>query len=162
MFSYEYTPTSSSSYRITITPIGYIYLNNITFIVTTIDQPATGLFAADGTQLNSKVYNVSAQLVWYLVQSSFLKGAQSEIVNKLSNVSNGVNQILSLPYLQEIKKTGVFNIFFSGAQLTSSVIVSNTIPAQNAYEGARFWSSFVYFSTPEWQQNLNSSLYIFS
>lgn len=162
MFSYTYTQTSTSSYRVTIAPIGYIYLNNVTFVVTTIAQPVNGLYAADRTQLNPTVYNVSLQLLWWLVQSTVLGTAESEFVNSLSKISDSVNQFFAQPHLQDIKKTGLFNLLFSGAQLTSSAIVSNTIPAQNAYEGARFWSSFVYFYTPDWQQNLNNSLYVFS
>lgn len=74
MFSYNYTATNSSSYLITITPIGYLYLNNITFVVTTIVQPTTGQFAADGTQLNPNVYQVSQSLLWYFVKSANLSG----------------------------------------------------------------------------------------
>lgn len=100
MFSYNYTATNSSSYRITITPIGYLYLNNITLIVTTITQPTTGQFSVDGTQLNHNVYNVSVQTTWWLTQGPTLQGVQSEIVNKLATISDSVNKVFTQPYLQ--------------------------------------------------------------
>lgn len=100
MFSYIYNPTGSSSYQITITPLGYIYLDNATFTVTTIVQPSTGLYAADGTQLNPSVYNVSSSLVWLLIKSPVLRGADSDYIKSLSRLSDSLNQFFALPYLQ--------------------------------------------------------------
>ena len=62
-----------------------------------------------------------------------------------------MNKVSGAKGVQEVKKTGIFAILFSGAQLSSTIILCNTVPAQNMYEGARFWSSFIYFEVPEWE-----------
>lgn len=59
--------------------------------------------------------------------------------------------ITTLPYVQEIKKAGVFSLFMGGAQITSCSILVNTIPSQNMYEGVRFWAMFVFFDVPKWE-----------
>jgi hypothetical protein len=58
--------------------------------------------------------------------------------------------ITTLPFVQEIKKTGVFSLLMGGAQITSCSILVNTIPAQNMYEGVRFWAMFMFFEVPKW------------
>lgn len=55
-----------------------------------------------------------------------------------------------MPGFQEIKKTGLFSMLFSGAQITSSAVLCNTVPSQNFYEGVRFFAMFVYFDVPPW------------
>lgn len=55
-----------------------------------------------------------------------------------------------MPYMQEIKKTGIFAMLLSGAQATSMACLVNNIPSQNFYEGVRLWASFVYFDVPQW------------
>jgi len=67
-----------------------------------------------------------------------------------------------MKYVQEIKKTGVFNLLFSGAQITSGSVLVNNIPAQNMYSGVRFWASFVLFDVPNWEENSNYAKYAFS
>lgn len=44
-----------------------------------------------------------------------------------------MNNFTTLPYLQEIKKSGVFNLLLSGAQITSCSVLVNNIPSQNLY-----------------------------
>ena len=52
--------------------------------------------------------------------------------------------------VQEINKAGLSSIFLPGVQLTSSSILINSVPAQNSYEGARFWGKFVFYEVPGW------------
>jgi hypothetical protein len=56
-----------------------------------------------------------------------------------------------LPFIQELKKAGIFALFLGGAQATSTACLVNTIPAQNFYEGARIWASFVFYDVPPWE-----------
>ncbi len=37
------------------------------------------------------------------------------------------------PVLAEMKKAGVFNMLFSGAQITTTAVFVNSIPSQNMY-----------------------------
>ena len=80
-----------------------------------------------------------------------MSDTEKGVVNGLSKMSDKVLSVTTLPYVQEIKKTGIFAMFMGGAQVTSMVILVNSIPSQNFYEGARFWSSFVQFDVPKWE-----------
>ena len=53
--------------------------------------------------------------------------------------------------IAEAKKAGLFSLLFNGAQITSATVLINTVPAQNAYEGARFWATSVFYDVPEWE-----------
>jgi hypothetical protein len=64
--------------------------------------------------------------------------------------------------VQEIKKTGLFALLFPGAQLCSTVVLHNSIPAQNFYEAARFWASFIYFEVPRWEEGPSLTKYVVS
>lgn len=66
-------------------------------------------------------------------------------------MSNTITNYTSMPYVQEIKKMGIFTLFFGGAQITSSLVLVNNIPSQNLYEGVRFWAQFVFFDVPSWE-----------
>lgn len=66
----------------------------------------------------------------------------------------------TLPYVQEIKKSGVFALLFGGAQITSCSMLVNNIHSQNMYEGIRFWAMFVFFDVPQWEQNSNKTKYV--
>jgi hypothetical protein len=72
-----------------------------------------------------------------------------------------MEEITSQKGTQEFIKSGVFTIFFPGAQLSSTVLLHNPKINQNLYEGARFWGTFVYFSVPPYEENLNRTKYIF-
>lgn len=58
-----------------------------------------------------------------------------------------------MPYIQQIKKSGICALFLGGAQITSCSVLINNIPSQNFYEGVRFWGLFVFFDVPKWQKN---------
>jgi hypothetical protein len=72
------------------------------------------------------------------------------IVDGVANMSETVLSFTTLPYIQEIKKTGIFAYLLGGAQATSLSCLVNSIPSQNLYEGVRLWASFVYFDVPDW------------
>jgi len=42
------------------------------------------------------------------------------------------------------------SLLFSGAQITSCTVFLKSIPAQNMYEGIRFWGIFVHYDVPQW------------
>jgi hypothetical protein len=69
-------------------------------------------------------------------------------MNSFATLSQKTNDFLDLPFVQEIKKSGLFSILFSGAQITSCSVLSNQIQSQNLYEGVRFWAIFVFFDVP--------------
>jgi hypothetical protein len=72
-----------------------------------------------------------------------------------------VSAFTTLPYLQELKKSGLFAFVFSGAQATTTSVLVNNIPSQNLYEGVRFWGMFVMFDVPAWEKNSVRTKYAF-
>jgi hypothetical protein len=78
-------------------------------------------------------------------------------MTSLSTLSTKTNNFLTKPYVQEFKKSGVFNLLFSGAQVTSFSMLSNQIQSQNLYEGVRLFGSFVFFDAPPYEQISNKT-----
>ena len=78
-------------------------------------------------------------------------------MESFSRLATKTNDFLASPYIQEIKKSGVFNLLFSGAQVTSLSVLSNQIQSQNMYEGVRFWAIFVFFDVPPYEQISNQT-----
>lgn len=72
-------------------------------------------------------------------------------------MSDTISNYTTMPYIQEVKKTGIFAFLFSGAQITSCSVLVNNIPSQNMYEGVRFWAIFVFFDVPLWERNSNKT-----
>lgn len=73
-----------------------------------------------------------------------------KIIDTFTLMSDTISNFTTMPYIQEIKKTGIFAFIFSGAQITSCSVLVNNIPSQNLYEGVRFWAIFVFFDVPTW------------
>ena len=86
--------------------------------------------------------------------------AEENIIDGLSETSDGLANYTTKPYVQELKKMGLFLFFFSGAQITSTAVLVNNIPSQNLYEGVRFWALFVFFDVPNWEQNSDKTKYV--
>jgi hypothetical protein len=78
-------------------------------------------------------------------------------MTSFATLSQKTNDFLSLPYVQEIKKSGIFNLLFSGAQITSCSVLANQIQSQNLYEGVRFWAIFVFFDVPPYERISNQT-----
>jgi hypothetical protein len=148
MFNVNYSLLSSSSYRITLYPKTYIFLYNATFTVTTESQPATLDTSVQLMPFKVTNYLMTASLTWFLIKGPPFTSLEIGIMNSFSTLSTKTNNFLTTPYVQEFKKSGVFNLLFSGAQVTSLSMLSNQIQSQNLYEGVRFFAVFVYFDAP--------------
>ena len=61
----------------------------------------------------------------------------------------------TLPYLQEIKKSGVLMLLAPGAQATSLTMLSNQVHSQNHYEATRLFSTGIFFEAPDYEENPN-------
>lgn len=53
-------------------------------------------------------------------------------------------------------------MLFAGAQITTCSVFLKSIPAQNMYEGVRFWGTFVLYDVPQWEQNSKIKNKVFS
>lgn len=105
-------------------------------------------------------YQVSQDLVWFVIKAPDMTEAEKAIINGLSKFSDQISDFTTKPYVQEIKKSGAFAFLFSGAQITSCSVLVNNIPSQNLYEGVRFWAIFVFFDVPKWQKNSDKTKYV--
>jgi hypothetical protein len=152
MFNVVYSNLSTSSYRITLTPKTYIFLYNATFTVLTETQPTTIDYSTSLMPFKETNYLKSASLTWFLIKGPPFSTLEVGIMTSLSTLSTKTNWILTSPYVQEIKKSGVFSLLFSGAQITSCSILSNQIQSQNLYEGVRIWAVFVFFDAPPYER----------
>lgn len=59
---------SSTSYKITISPNFYVYLNNVEVTVTTMIQPATVDKSSSGLPFDSANYNFPLKIKWFLIK----------------------------------------------------------------------------------------------
>jgi hypothetical protein len=75
-------------------------------------------------------------------------------------MSEMIRDVTTKPFIQELKKAGVFSMLFAGAQITSCSVLVNNIPSQNLYEGVRFWAIWVFFDVPKWEKNSDKTKYV--
>jgi hypothetical protein len=68
-FTVTYQITSSSSYRITITPINFVFLYNDTVTVTTIALNSTIDSALSGYPFKPSNYQKSGSMNWFLLKA---------------------------------------------------------------------------------------------
>ena len=132
MFDVSYKFLSERSYRIVLKPKGYIFLYNATFTATTKASTNTD-FSAFGMPFKPPTYLQTASLVWFLIQGPPFSAFEANIMNSFATLSQKTNDILAKPYVQEIKKSGLFALLFGGAQITSCSVLSNQIQSQNLY-----------------------------
>jgi hypothetical protein len=69
MFNINYVQTGSNSYRIILKPKGYIFIYNVTFTVTTMNEPTPIDYSKNDVPFKSSNYEKSANLKWFLIQA---------------------------------------------------------------------------------------------
>ena len=150
-FNLVYEAVSPTVMRLTLSPKGYAFIYNATFKFKTIPlQNGSYDYAANMYRFSDFNYDVSATMIWFLIKAPSLSDMEKKIMDGVSGISTQILSATTLPYVQEIKKTGVFAMLMGGAQITSTACLVNSIPSQNFYEGVRFWASFVMFDVPAW------------
>jgi hypothetical protein len=143
--------TFKSYFRIILEPKGYIFLYNATFTVTSREETNTTDYSGKSLPFKASNYLKSQSLSWFLIKGAPFSELEENVMNTFSTLSTKTNNLLTQPYIQEIKKSGVFNLLFSGAQVTSLSVLSNQIQSQNLYEGVRFFAIFVHFDSPNYE-----------
>ena len=133
MFDVRYVVMSNSLYRIIIEPKGYIFLYNATFRVTTRAENGITDYSQLGYPFNSLSYDQVSTLTWFVIKGPEFSSVETNIMTSFSTLATKTNNFLASSYVQEIKKSGVFNLLFSGAQVTSLTVLSNHIMSQNLY-----------------------------
>lgn len=123
-------------------------MNNVTFTVD-INDNGTVYYSNDGYQFSPAISQLVDDIVWDIVAVNDTKWE----LKTLEDINNQINSFFNQKWVQEIKKAGVFALLFPGAQLCSTIILHNSTPPMNMYEGARFWGSFIYFEVPQWEKD---------
>lgn len=159
MFTVTYSIRSQMSYRIIIEPKSYIFLYNATFTVTTRSTADPNDQSIQLMPFHPANYAKSAALTWFLLKGPPFSPLEENVIQSFSTLSTKTNNFLASPYLQEIKKSGIFCLLFTGAQVTSLSMLSNQIQSQNLYEGVKFWSVFVFFDSPPYEQISSNTKY---
>lgn len=134
MFTVSYEIKNQAFYRIILEPVSYIFLYNATFTVTT--RSTSNITSDQSTAsmpFKSSNYAKSASLTWFLIKGPPLSALEENIIQSFATLSAKTNDFLATPYVQEIKKSGLFNLLFTGAQVTSLSVLSNQIQSQNLY-----------------------------
>lgn len=159
MFTVTYKVIGKGTYRIILEPVGYIFLYNATFTVTTknYDNTTGPDYSIDLMPFKETDYAKSASLSWFLIKGPPFSELEENVMTSFSTLASKANDFLAKPYVQEIRKSGVFNLLFSGAQITSCSVLSNQIQSQNLYEGVRIWAIFVFFDVPPYEAISNQT-----
>lgn len=160
-FNLFYTVVAPNIMRLTLSPKGYAFIYNSTFNFKTIAlENGNYDYAANMYRFSDGNYNVSGNMIWFLIKAPSLSNIEKSIMDGVSGVSTQILSATTLPYAQEIKKAGIFAMLMGGAQITSTACLVNSIPSQNFYEGVRFWAAFVFFDVPPWEQDSNKTKYV--
>jgi hypothetical protein len=125
-----------------------------------MDMPSPVDYSADGVIFSSSVYSQQESLLWTIVPSS-ASPFKGSVVNTLQRFSDSVQEVTTLPYLQEFNKAGLVLLLLPGAQITSCVITTDSVYTEQMYEASRFWSNFVYFEVPAWEKDKQHVKYLF-
>ena len=75
---------------------------------------------------------------------------ESLVVSMFSQMSTQFNNFTTQPGVQEIKKFGLFLLALNSLQITSCLVLVNSIMPQNLYEGIRMFASLIFFDVPPW------------
>ena len=101
--SSEYTVTyqqlTSSSYRIFVEPIGYIFLYNDTVLVTTKSQPASLDTANDDVPFKPSNYGKTASISWFLLKSPSMTDMEKSVINQIGSISNVMAKATTSPFV---------------------------------------------------------------
>ena len=101
--SSEYTVTyqqlTSSSYRIFVEPIGYIFLYNDTVLVTTKSQPASLDTANDDVPFKPSNYGKTASISWFLLKCPSMTDMEKSVINQIGSISNVMAKATTSPFV---------------------------------------------------------------
>ena len=144
LFNQEYSVVNSNTLQLKMTAISLMNLTAANFY-TAINPKTQDRLSILNNYFSDTIYLLTDAVVWTIIVKPAMTEEEQKFIDKLKNLNNQINNGLGQKWVQEIKKSGFFAFLFSGAQLSSTVVLCNSLPARNMYEGARFWASFIYF-----------------
>lgn len=87
--------------------------------------------------------------------------SEKDIVSMFSQTSTSLNKATTAPGVQEIKKFGFLLLALNSLQITSCLVLVNTILPQNLYEGVRLLASTIFYDVPEWEADSTAQKLVF-
>jgi len=100
MFNVTYKLISGTTYRIILKPLGYIFLYNATFTVTTRPQTNTTDYSLIMMPFKTTNYLKSASLSWFLIQGPPYSAIEVNIMTSAAALSQKTLNFLDLPGVQ--------------------------------------------------------------
>ena len=163
-FNITYTNLSSRAFRVTISPYTYAFIINQSVSIKVIARPAddSKYVSADGRPFMDAVFNQTVALNWTYIKPPNMSALEVSIVSEFSTLTTTMNNALATPYVQEFKKLGFLLLFLNSVQITSCLILINTILPENLYEGIRLFASLIFFDVPPWEAESTLSKYYFN
>lgn len=161
-FNITYTNLTSKMYRITINPFKYAFIINQTVTIKVRARPDPNNLnytSNDSRPFMDDVFNQTLTVNWTYIKPPNMTDLEVSIVSEFSTLTNSINRALTNPGAQEVKKLGFLLLVLNSLQITSCLILLNTILPENLYEGIRFFSSLIFFDVPAWQTESVASKY---
>lgn len=160
-FNVTYTVVNSTTYRITLQPKGYAFLTNESITVTTQAYPGSDLYSLGLAPIDNSSYSVSRTTSYTYIKPPSMTQTETQIVNMFSTMSTQFNSFTTQPTVQEIKKFGFFLLALNSLQITSCLVLINTIMPQNLYEGIRMFASLIFYDVPQWESESVANKLVF-
>ena len=90
MFTFSYVILGPRNYRIIMEPKGFIFLYNATISCTTMGLPSPVHNSANGRPFMTINYEVSQELVWFVIKAPDMTDTEKAIINAFSNMSSAI------------------------------------------------------------------------
>lgn len=127
-FNITYTNTSSQSFRITLSPYSYAFIINQSVTIKVISKPDGFNYTSnDFRPFMDDVFNQTLTVVWTYIKPPNMTDTEYSIVSTFSSLSSTMNSALATPGVQELKKFGFLLLVLNSLQITSCLILLNTI-----------------------------------
>ena len=99
-FDITYTPVTPKIMRINLSPKGYIFIYNASFIFQTAAYNGTFHKAINGYPFSIDNYVVSRTISWFLIKAPGLTETEKNIIDKMSKFSENILDFTTLPFVQ--------------------------------------------------------------
>lgn len=145
-----YSIINDSAYRIQITTNDFTFLKNESLSMLTNDS-STLYTSIYGRPFYKDNYNVSTSKLWNYIKITNMSSSEEGVYSTFMEISNGLNSATSPQYVQEVKKFGTALLLANSLQITSCMLLVNTVLPKNFYEGVRLFASLIFFDVPSYQ-----------
>lgn len=158
-YKLTYSILNDSAYRIQLTTNDFTFLTNETLSMLTNDNliQYTSIY---GRPFYITNYNTFVSTIWTYVKITNMSAAEESYSSVLVSMSDSLNDATGVKYVQEAKKVGIALLIANSLQITSCMLLVNTVPPKNFYNGVRLLASTVFFDVPPYQMESTKQKYL--